>query len=115
MENLVIDYKGKKIEVYSKNLPETNWYFAKKECEKIGVNWRLPTEEEMQTIFELLFKKGLGDLRGYYWCMEGTAVFFTMYKGNLEYDEMLEEHLKAPISSEGKLSELGVIAVREIE
>lgn len=116
MKTLVVEHKGKKLEVFSKDLQKTNWYFAKKHCVKIGVNWRLPNEEEMQTIFKSLFKKDLGELRGFYWCMEGTAVNFRKYKSNLEDVEgMPEEYFEAPISEMGKLQELGVIAVREIE
>jgi hypothetical protein len=29
---------------------EMEWYVAKKECEKLGEGWRLPTKEEFETI-----------------------------------------------------------------
>ena len=39
------------LEVAEKDLPNTmNWLEAKKECEKLGSGWRLPTKDELNII-----------------------------------------------------------------
>ena len=40
-----------KFEVYPKDLGKHNWENAKKVCEDLGDNWRLPTREELHLIW----------------------------------------------------------------
>ena len=48
------------LEVAEKDLPNTmNWVEAKKECEKLGSGWRLPTKDELNILYQNKDKIGV--------------------------------------------------------
>jgi hypothetical protein len=48
------------LEVTEKDFPHTlNWVEAKKECEKLGSGWRLPTKDELNILFQNKDKIGV--------------------------------------------------------
>ena len=65
------------LEVYEYDLPDMNWYQAKKACKKIGKGWRLPLNKELQAMEIQMrinsWKLG-GNLKtsGIYWSSETT-------------------------------------------
>jgi hypothetical protein len=72
---LVINIKGKYLEVYHKNLGDMDWLEAKKSCEKLGEGWRLPTSSECEQIKNLLFDAGKGNFKsGWYYDTDGNFI-----------------------------------------
>ena len=76
--NVVLDIIGKSIkignlEVAQNDFPNTmNWEDAKKACENLGRGWRLPTKEELNTLYLNKDKiGGFADL--YYWSSTENA------------------------------------------
>ena len=60
-------YKIENIEVAEKDFPNTmNWEDAKKACENLGRGWRLPTKDELNTLY--INKDKIGGFERYdYW------------------------------------------------
>ena len=79
------------LEVYAFDLPDMNWYQAKKACKKIGRGWRLPLSKELKAMEIQMrvnsWKLG-GNLKtsGIYWT--STCTYYrTEYgpRGNKDY------------------------------
>ena len=65
-------YKIENIEVAEKDFPNTmNWEDAKKACENLGRGWRLPTKEELNTLYLNKDKIG-GFANNKYWSSSST-------------------------------------------
>ena len=54
------------LEVMTEDLGEMSWEDAKKACAELGDGWRLPTDEELNILYENKAKIG-GFASGYYW------------------------------------------------
>ena len=54
------------LEVMTEDLGEMSWEDAKKACADLGDGWRLPTDEELNILYENKAKIG-GFASGYYW------------------------------------------------
>ena len=66
--NIFFELKGLNLQVWSEDFNESLEYFnAKKECERLGVDWRLPTNLEWKQIYIYMYKRGIGNLVGIYW------------------------------------------------
>ncbi len=64
--NPIILEQHLKFEVYPKDLGKHNWKDAKKLCENLGDEWRLPTREELHLMW--LNRKSIGGFAAtYYW------------------------------------------------
>ena len=80
------------LEVMSKDLCFTNWEEAKKECAKLGSEWRLPRIDEFKKIWP--YKDSIGGFsnNSYYWCLDAprkcNEKAFVIYF----YDESLEHY-----------------------
>lgn len=89
---LFLNVNGRKLQVYKKDLGVMNWYDAKLSCEKLGARWRLPTIEELQQIYEQLYKNGKGGFfpKDYWSSLENGSnsaerfYFYTGTAGNYE-------------------------------
>ena len=58
--------KIENIEVAEKDFPKNmNWEDAKKACESLGNGWRLPTKNELNTLYQN--KEIIGQFKGQYW------------------------------------------------
>lgn len=79
---LHIVLNGKKIQVAEKDLDTTmNWEDAKKTCSKLGSGWRLPTKDELEAMYEQLYKKGLGNYQGTrYWSSTEFGSYFSWHQ-----------------------------------
>ena len=53
----------------TKDLGEMTWGKAKKACENLGDEWRLPTKDELQLMYDNKEMIG-GFVNNYYWCSE---------------------------------------------
>jgi len=77
--------KIENIEVAEKDFPNSmNWEDAKKACENLGSGWRLPSKEELNTLY--LNKDKIGGFADeYYWCSTeyggNSACFQNFYSG----------------------------------
>jgi hypothetical protein len=59
---------GEQLQVAFQDLGGMNWYEAKKACAELGNNWRLPTKEELEKMYEVLHLKGKGNFENLnYW------------------------------------------------
>ena len=58
------------LEVMTEDLGEMSWEDAKKACADLGDGWRLPTDEELNILYENKAKIG-GFASGYYWSSTG--------------------------------------------
>ena len=72
---------GAKLEVANQDLDEMNWEQAKRACNDLGDGWRLPTEMELEAMYEQLHKKGKGNFNtdGYYWSISGGSGSYAWY------------------------------------
>jgi len=63
---------GEQFEVAKKDLPKSmDWFKAKKQSEKKGDGWRLPTKEELKIIYNDLHLKNLHDFGNVnYWSLD---------------------------------------------
>ncbi len=72
-ETFVISQKG--LEVMKTDLGKMNWKDAKKACENLGDDWRLPTREEFKTIYK--YKYRIGSFKNArYWTIDQPGFFF---------------------------------------
>jgi hypothetical protein len=69
---LFIDFNGRKLEVYNKDLGIMNWYTAMYKCQQLGDGWRLPNKEELRQIYYQLYKNNKGSFKPeIYWSSTG--------------------------------------------
>ena len=62
MFEIIIPETGHSIQVAKKDLAKSmDWYKAKRQSEKKGDGWRLPTRDELKIIYSELHEKALGD------------------------------------------------------
>jgi hypothetical protein len=72
----VFFFNGKRMEAAPASVEfEENWYYAVKYCQSLKVQgisgWRLPTRDELNTMYTELKKKSLGGFsNGFYWSSE---------------------------------------------
>ena len=74
-------YKIENIEVAEKDFPNTmNWEDAKKACENLGRGWRLPTKDELNTLY--INKDKIGGFANYaYWSSTETNAIYAWLQG----------------------------------
>ena len=63
------------LEVMTEDLGEMSWEDAKKACADLGDGWRLPTDEELNILYENKAKIG-GFCGGYYWSSSESGTVF---------------------------------------
>jgi hypothetical protein len=67
-----------RLEVMKTDLGEMNWDEAKKACKELGGDWRLPTIEELKTIYK--YKDRIGGFEsGVYWSSAETDDGYAWY------------------------------------
>jgi len=74
-------------EVYPEDLGEHNWEDAKKLCEDLGDDWRLPTREELHLMW--VNKESIGGFdAAYYWSSSeaNSSLAWDQYFGNGSQD-----------------------------
>jgi hypothetical protein len=80
IEKLIFNHPvtGERIEVALNDFPNSmTWEAAIEACNYLGNNWRLPSIIELKTIYELLYKKGIGNFFNNY--VPGTSRFHSFY------------------------------------
>lgn len=83
--DIVDSITGANLQVASQDFNNAmNWGEAMKECKGLGSDWRLPTKEELKSIYEQLHKKGIGSFKSeFYWtCSEDSS--FELDLNNIE-------------------------------
>jgi hypothetical protein len=86
---------GEELQVANKDFANyMTWQEAIDACENLGNGWRLPTIEELQGMYEQLYRNGKGDLEECYHCWSSTengaagACGFTFNGGNASTPSM---------------------------
>ena len=65
---IIISINGKKLEIAKEDLGEMIWQDAKDACNKLGAGWRLPAKDELEQIYQQLYKKGMCNFKSAnYW------------------------------------------------
>jgi hypothetical protein len=89
---IIIPSSGERLQVAPKDFgEEMDWDEATEACKKLGNRWRLPTIEELKTIYKELYMKNLGFFKKeIYWSstevdIHGGAFFFAFDDGD-EYE-----------------------------
>ena len=88
----IVDYIGKPIkienlEVAEKDFPNyMEWEDAKKECEKLGRRWRLPTKDELNIMYQNKSKIG-GFANEDYWSSTEYGVLYVWNQSFLTGDQ----------------------------
>ena len=68
------------IEVAQHDFPnEMTWDEAKKECESLGSGWRLPNEDELNTLYQNKDKIG-GFANNLYWSSTGVVSYYAWFQ-----------------------------------
>jgi hypothetical protein len=75
MSNLINKKTGKNFEVYNQDLDNRySWENAKIEIKKLGEGWRIPTIDELETIYDNSWQIDVNPLeREWYWSSSGNG------------------------------------------
>jgi hypothetical protein len=85
------------LEVMTEDLGEMYWDEAMKACADLGEGWRLPTEDELNVLYENKDEIGGFDndfAEDYYWCSTEVSEDIVMYQGfnNGEQDAIPKDY-----------------------
>lgn len=110
---------GEKLQIANRDFAnKMTWDQATEACEKLGSGWRLPSVEELEEIYEQLYKKGEGNFLDakdtWYWSgtiVPGRSAFAFCFRFNpKELDSVGKEEL----DDEGTKNDFYVRAVRSM-
>jgi hypothetical protein len=76
---------GEKLQIANMDfLDKMSWPKAKAECRALGNGWRLPSMEELESIFNALHKNGMGNFKmDIYW---SNSAFYTNQAHGFDFD-----------------------------